>query len=140
MNEPDAALFNRLRDLQGSLGEDLDWLISHPRRADGLHDLGERLADLGTGLLQRAADVNAETLTKLPAAGWLPEAGTRPGDVRAAHFVGERPVRCGPVYLAVCGAACFPFYGRDATGRTDRHPRCEACERWGEISPGYPRG
>ena len=128
MYESGAALFDRLRDLRNSLREDLIWLTSHPDRADGLRDLGERLTDLGTGLLRLAADVNAQILAKLPAAGWLPEAGTYPRG--AAHFAGERPIRCGPVFLAVCGAACFPFYGRDTAGRINRHPRCEACEHW----------
>lgn len=133
MSAPDAALFNRLRDLQCSLGDDLDWLTYHPHRADGLHDLGERLTDLGSSLILHAAEVNATILAKLPTAGWLPEAGTRPGKARAAHFVGERPIQCGLVYLAVCGAACFPFYGRDTTGRIERHRRCEACEHWSSL-------
>jgi hypothetical protein len=78
MSKPHAVLVDRLRDLQYSLGEDLDWLTCHPHRADGLHDLG-------AGLIKRAAAVNAETLAKLPTTGWLPEAATHPGKPRDAH-------------------------------------------------------
>ena len=136
MTEPDSALFNRLRDLQRSLGDDLDWLICHRHRSDGLHDLGERLRDLGAELIRSANELNAAVLAKLPVDKWLPEAATRPGKIRDAHYVGEWPIRCGPIYLAVCGAACFPFYGRDPAHRIVRHPPCKAYEGWA----GSPRG
>lgn len=134
MIENDARLFDRLRDLQGTLGEDLDWLAPHPPgrppRADGLRDLGERLADLGTALIQRADELNASVLAKLPKELWIPEAATAPGRVRKAHYAGQRPIRCGLVYLAMCGAACYPYYGRDSAGKIARHPPCAACQRW----------
>jgi hypothetical protein len=99
-----------MRDLRRSLGDDLDWpTTATAPTADGLHDLDERLHDLGVEPTRRANELNAAVLAKLPADTWLPEAGTRPGKVRDAHYVGERQIRCEPIYLAVCGAACFPF-------------------------------
>lgn len=138
MMDVDARLFNRLRDLQQTLGQDVDWLTRH-FRPDALRDLGERLSDLGGDLTTRAADLNSVTLAKLPASRWIPEAGTPPGAPRLAHYVGEEPLRCGLVFLARCGAACFPFYGNDRTGRIHRHRRCPTCQRWTE-NEGKPQG
>ncbi|WP_181773297.1 hypothetical protein [Amycolatopsis pittospori] len=128
----DHRLLDRLRDLRGSLGADLTSITrmveDDAPRADVLRDLGERLTDLGAALLRRAEDVNAGVLAKLPEDGWLPEAGVRHRALTLAHNVGPRPLRCGRVYLALCGAACFPFYGRDLSGRTARHERCRRCQ------------
>lgn len=129
MIDVDARLFNRLRDLQKTLGQDVDWL-TRQYRPDALRDLGERLRDLGGDLIARAADLNAVTLARLPASRWIPEAGPRPGAPRLAHYVGEEPLRCGFIFLARCGAACYPFYGIDLTGRIHRHHRCPACQRF----------
>ncbi len=127
----DHRLLDRLRDLRGSLGADLPYITrmveEDTPRADVLRDLGERLSDLGAALLRRAEDVNADVLAKLPDDGWLPEAGACHRALGVAHNVGPRPLRCGRVYLAVCGAVCFPFYGRDLSGRTARHEHCRRC-------------
>lgn len=127
----DHRLLDRLRDLHGSLSTDIGVVTRMVEddvpRADVLRDLGERLTDLGTALLARSDDVDADVLAKLPDDGWLPEAGERHRALLVAHHVGERPLRCGRIYLAVCGAPCFPFYGRDRSGRTARHERCPTC-------------
>ncbi|GAA3559772.1 hypothetical protein GCM10022222_49350 [Amycolatopsis ultiminotia] len=124
-------LLARIRDLQAALATDLEFLaraldVQAPR-PDVVRDLGERLLDLGGALVERADELNAEVLATLPAHGWLPEAGARRRALGVAHQVGPQPLRCGPVFLALCGAACFPFYGRDPLDRTVRHERCESC-------------
>ncbi|MGW4059685.1 hypothetical protein ACWEGE_15460 [Amycolatopsis sp. NPDC004747] len=127
----DQRLLERIRDLHASLGPDLAWLArtvgEEVPRPDILRDLGERLADLGGDLVARADELDAEVRAGLPDHGWLPEAGARRRALAVAHQVGPRPLRCGPIFLAVCGAACIPFYGTDPTGRTARHERCEKC-------------
>jgi hypothetical protein len=127
----DHRLLERIRDLHTSLAPDLAWLArtvgEEAPRPDILRDLGERLADLGEDLITRADELDAEVRAGLPAHGWLPEAGARRRALAVAHQVGPHPLRCGPIFLAVCGAACFPFYGTDPTGRTTRHERCEKC-------------
>ncbi|MFI5610567.1 hypothetical protein [Amycolatopsis sp. NPDC051903] len=135
MAEPDvtdAILLARIRDLQASLATDLAFLTrtieEDAPRPDALRDLGERLLDLGGALVTRSDELNDALLATLPPHGWLPEAGARRHAMGVAHQVGSRPLRCGPVFLALCGAACYPFYGRDATNRSARHERCEACQ------------
>lgn len=127
----DRRLLERIRDLHTSLTPDLAWLArtvgEEPPRPDILRDLGERLADLGTDLVTRADELDAQVRAGLPDHGWLPEAGARRRALAVAHQVGPHPLRCGPIFLAVCGAACFPFYGTDPTGRTARHEQCEKC-------------
>ncbi|WP_328611873.1 hypothetical protein OG943_23060 [Amycolatopsis sp. NBC_00345] len=134
MAEPDltdARLFDRIRDLEASLAADLAFLIraveEEAPRPDALRDLGERLVDLGGALLRRSDEVNSAVLATLPAHGWLPGAGARRHATGPAHQVGPRPIRCGSVFLALCGAACFPFYGKDPTNRTARHEHCPVC-------------
>ncbi|WET81427.1 hypothetical protein P3102_09520 [Amycolatopsis sp. QT-25] len=127
----DHRLLDRLRDLHGSLSTDISFVTRMVEddvpRADVLRDLGERLTDLGGALLRRSDDVNADVLAKLPDDGWLPGAGEHHQPLSVAHNVGGRPLRCGRIYLALCGAPCFPFYGRDASARTARHERCPVC-------------
>ncbi|MEV7094056.1 hypothetical protein AB0M80_14605 [Amycolatopsis sp. NPDC051045] len=127
----DQRLLERIRDLHASLVPDLAWLArtvgEEAPRPDILRDLGERLADLGTDLITRADELDAQVRAGLPDHGWLPEAGARRRALAVAHQVGPHPLRCGPIFLAVCGAACYPFYGKDPTGRTARHERCEKC-------------
>ena len=127
----DRRLLERIRDLHASLGADLTWLArtvgEEAPRPDILRDLGERLADLGADLIARADELDAQVRAGLPDDGWLPEAGARRRALAVAHQVGPHPLRCGPIFLAVCGAACYPFYGTDPTGRTARHERCEKC-------------
>ena len=127
----DHRLLERIRDLHTSLAPDLAWLArtvgEEAPRPDILRDLGERLADLGEDLITRADELDAEVRAGLPDHGWLPEAGARRRALAVAHQVGPHPLRRGPIFLAVCGAACFPFYGTDPTGRTTRHERCEKC-------------
>ncbi len=127
----DRRLLDRIRDLHASLGPDLAWLArtvgEEAPRPDILRDLGERLADLGADLVARADELDAEIRAALPDDGWLPEAGARRRALAVAHQVGPHPLRCGPIFLAVCGAACYPFYGKDPTGRTARHERCGKC-------------
>lgn len=127
----DQRLVERVHDLHGSLGHDVAWLArtldDETPRSDILRDLGERLADLGADLVTRADELDARVRATLPDHGWLPEAGARRRALAVAHQVGPHPLRCGPIFLAVCGAACFPFYGTDPTGRTVRHERCERC-------------
>lgn len=127
----DARLFDRIRDLEASLPADLAFLTraveEESPRPDALRDLGERLVDLGGALLRRSEEVNAAILATLPAHGWLPGAGARRRAAGLAHQVGRRPLRCGAVFLALCGAACFPFYGKDPTDRTARHEHCPTC-------------
>ncbi|MEV6445204.1 hypothetical protein [Amycolatopsis sp. NPDC051716] len=127
----DHRLLERIRDLHASLAPDLAWLArtvgEEAPRPDILRDLGERLADLGEDLITRADELDAEVRAGLPDHGWLPEAGARRRALAVAHQVGPHPLRCGPIFLAVCGAACFPFYGTDPTERTTRHERCEKC-------------
>jgi hypothetical protein len=127
----DHRLLERIRDLHASLAPDLAWLArtvgEEVPRPDILRDLGERLADLGGDLITRADELDAQVRAGLPDDGWLPEAGARRRALAVAHQVGPHPLRCGPIFLAVCGAACFPFYGTDPTSRTARHERCEKC-------------
>ncbi|MDT7729623.1 MAG: hypothetical protein QOI21_6199 [Actinomycetota bacterium] len=134
--EQDARLLGRVRDLSKSLGEDLDWLIKNhfadTPRADGLRDLGERLAELGADLLKRADQLDQGVAAKLPESGWIPEAGPPANGLRVAHYVGRGELRFGLVYLAACGAACYPFYGKDPTARIARHPTCGVCPHLGE--------
>jgi hypothetical protein len=127
----DQRLVERVHDLHGSLGLDVTWLArtldDESPRPDILRDLGERLAELGADLVTRADELDARVRATLPEHGWLPEAGARRRALAVAHQVGPHPLRCGPIFLAVCGAACFPFYGTDPAGRTARHERCERC-------------
>lgn len=130
----DTLLLERIRDLHASLGADLAFLArtfeEDLPRPDALRDLGERLLDLGGALVARSDELNAAILAVLPPDGWLPEAGTRRHVIGVVHQVGPRPLRCGNVFLALCGSACYPFYGRDATNRAARHQRCESCQAW----------
>ncbi|MEU0536291.1 hypothetical protein [Amycolatopsis tolypomycina] len=130
-DDRDHRLLERIRDLHASLAPDLAWLArtvgEEAPRPDILRDLGERLADLGVDLISRADELDAQVRAGLPDHGWLPEAGARRRALAVAHQVGPHPLRCGPIFLAVCGAACFPLYGTDPTGRTARHERCEKC-------------
>ncbi|WP_410671893.1 hypothetical protein [Amycolatopsis sp. cmx-4-68] len=127
----DERLLERIRDLHESLAPDLAWLArtvgEEEPRPDILRDLGERLADLGADLAARADELDAQVRATLPDHGWLPEAGARRRALAVAHQVGPHPLRCGPIFLALCGAACFPFYGGDPSGRTERHARCPDC-------------
>jgi hypothetical protein len=129
----DQRLLERIRDLHASLAPDLAWLArtvgEEAPRPDILRDLGERLSELGADLITRADELDAQVRAGLPDHGWLPEAGARRRALAVAHQVGPHPHRWGPIFLAVCGAACFPFYGRDPTGRTARYERCEKCVR-----------
>ncbi len=122
-----------IRDLQASLALDLAFLTraldERSPRPDAVRDLGERLLDLGQALLRRADRMNEAVLSSLPSHGWLPQAGAPRTAARTAHQVGRRPLRCGPVYLGLCGAACFPVYGRDPHDRTSRYERCTECLR-----------
>jgi hypothetical protein len=142
--EQDARLLDRVRDLSKSLGEDLDWLIKNhfadAPRADGLRDLGERLADLGADLLKRADQLDQSVAAQLPADGWIPEAAPPAKGLRVAHYVGRGELRFGLVYLAACGTACYPFYGKDPTSRIARHPRCRVCPHLAETSAAYGGG
>ena len=123
----DERLFDRLHDLAKTLPGDISWLSPTPVRADGLRDLGERLGELGEDLITYADELDSLAAQRLPACGWIPEAGTPPGGRRVAHYVGKGRLRFGLIYIANCGAACFPFYGRDLTGKIMRHERCSAC-------------
>ena len=127
----EAGLFDRIRDLEASLPADLAFLTraaeGESPRPDALRDLGERLVDLGGALLRRSDEVNAAVLATLPPHGWLPGVAARRRAAGPAHQVGPHPLRCGTVFLALCGAACFPFYGKDPTDRTARHERCVTC-------------
>jgi hypothetical protein len=127
----DARLFDRIRDLEASLAADLAFLTraveEESPRPDALRDLGERLVDLGGAVLRRSEEVNTAVLATLPAHGWLPGTGARRRAAGLAHQVGPRPLRCGAVFLALCGATCFPFYGKDPADRTARHEHCPTC-------------
>ncbi|WP_158880625.1 hypothetical protein [Amycolatopsis anabasis] len=94
-------------------------------RTDEIRALGQQLAELGAILLNLADEL--DSLARLPESGWIPEAGTPAGAVRRAHYVGNHPLPCGLVFIALCGTACFPFYGRDRAGKIARHPCCEKC-------------
>lgn len=124
-------LLARIRDLHGSLATDLAFLTrafeEDSPRPDALRDLGERLLDLGAALVKTSDELNAAVLATLPPDGWLPEAGARRHAIGVVHQVGPRPLRCGAVFLALCGSACYPFYGRDGSHRSARHERCEGC-------------
>lgn len=132
--ERDERLLDRIRDLNETLGQDIIWL-SRDRcgdvpRADGLRDLGERFIDLGTDLVKRADELDRRVAFRLPADGWIPEAVTAADRHRpVAHYVGRGELRYGQVYLATCGAACFPSYGTDRAARIADHPRCQVCRR-----------
>ena len=123
----DEGLFERLRDLAGTLPEDPAWLSPAPLHAGGLRDLGERLGELGADLVTYAGELDRLAAQRLPANGWIPEAGTTSGEERRAHYVGEGRSRFGLIYIAHCGAACFPFYGQDAQGEITHHERCSSC-------------
>ena len=124
--DPDHALLTRLRDLAETLPGDVSWLAGPPLRADGLRDLGERLACLGADLIGRAGVLDEIAAARLPAHGWIPECGPDPRR-RLAHYVGRGEVRLGLIYYASCGAGCFPFYGTDPAEKTVRHERCDKC-------------
>jgi hypothetical protein len=122
-----------IRDLQSSLALDLGFLTKaldeRTPRPDAVRDLGERLLDLGRTLTRRADRMNETVLASLPAHGWLPQAGASATAKRLAHQVGRHPLRCGPVYLGLCGAACFPVYGLDPHDHTGRYEQCPDCQR-----------
>jgi hypothetical protein len=122
----DQHLFERLHDLAETLSDDAGWLSPAHARTDGLRDLGKRLGDMGTELIAYADELDRLAAERLPATGWIPEAGA-PGTSRRAHHVGTGKRRFGLLYIAACGAACFPFYGRDADGKITRHQRCGYC-------------
>lgn len=124
--DPDHALLTRLRDLAETLPGDVAWLSGPPLRADGMRDLGERLACLGADLITRAGELDEIAAARLPDHGWIPECGPEPRR-RAVHYVGRGEVRLGLIYFASCGAGCFPFYSRDPWDKTARHRRCEKC-------------
>ncbi|WP_103340443.1 hypothetical protein [Amycolatopsis sp. CA-126428] len=124
--DPDHAILTRLRDLAETLPGDVAWLTGPPLRADGLRDLGERLSCLGADLISRAGVLDEIAAARLPSHGWIPECGPEPRR-RLSHYVGRGEVRLGLIYFASCGAGCFPFYGTDPAGRTERHERCEKC-------------
>ncbi|WP_254125198.1 hypothetical protein [Amycolatopsis sp. CA-230715] len=135
--ERDLRLLDRLRDLQSSLTQDIPWLVESRcdgvPRADGLRDLGERLADLSAALLARADELDAAALAKLPPDRWIPAVDSTRLAPGLAHRVAEHPLRHGLVYLALCGAACLPFYGKDPDRRIDRHARCGRCVHWSTV-------
>ncbi|WP_406635739.1 hypothetical protein [Amycolatopsis sp. WGS_07] len=142
-------LVSWLRDLQATLALDFAFLSraldERSARPDAVRDLGERLLDLGRALVRRADHLNEAVLASLPAHGWLPQAGAPENAPRLAHQVGRRPLRCGPVYLGLCGAACFPMYGRDPHDHTKRYERCARCQSkagtlMGRERPGKPDG
>ena len=127
----DRRLVERVHDLHGSLGHDVTWLArtldDATPRLDILRDLGERLSELGADLVARADELDARS---------APPSRTTAGSPKRAHGgahwpsptrSARTPLRCGPIFSAICGAACFPFYGTDPTGRTARHERCERC-------------
>lgn len=120
----DERLFKRLHDLASTLLEDLSLA---PLRADGLRDLGERLGELGAGLVSYAYELDLLAAQRLPAGGWIPEAGPASREQRRAHYVGNGQLRSGLVYIAQCGAACFPFYDQDVAGKIAHHERCGSC-------------
>ncbi len=123
----DERLFERLHDLATTLPKDITWLSPTPIRADSLRDLGERLNEVGTDLVTYADELDRLAAQRLPAGGWIPEAGTPSLGQRRAHYVGKGRLRLGLLYIANCGAACFPFYGHDLTGKITRHERCGSC-------------
>ncbi len=123
----DEHLFERLHDLARTLPEDITWLSPIPMRADGLRDLGERLSELGADLATYADELDRLAAQRLPPNGWILEAGTKPRNSRRAHYVGKGKLRFGLIYISNCGAACFPFYGRDLTGKIASHERCSSC-------------
>lgn len=124
-----------IRDLQATLALDHAFLAraldERCPRPDAVRDLGERLLDLGRALIRRADHLNEVVLASLPAHGGLPQAGAPENAVRLAHQVGRRPLRCGPVYLGLCGAACFPVFGQDPHNHTKRYARCTECQSKG---------
>ena len=66
-----------------------------------------------------------------PAAGWMPGVSLHAGPTPPAHYVLPDAETVegayGREFIGVCGARCFPLYGKDPTGRLARHPRCSAC-------------
>lgn len=123
----DQHLFERLHDLAETLPEDVGLLPSSTMPADGLRDLGERLEELGRDLVSYANGLDHLAAQRLPADGWIPEAGAASREERHAHYVGRGRLRIGMFYIATCGAACFPFYGRDTEGKIAGHERCGTC-------------
>jgi hypothetical protein len=99
--DPDHALLTRLRDLTETLPGDVSWLAGPPLRADGLRDLGERLACLDADLIGRAGVLDEIAAARLPAHGWIPGCGPDPRR-RLAHYVGRGEVRLGLSYFASC--------------------------------------
>jgi len=133
-------LMQWIRDLQASLALDLAFmsraLDERSPRPDAVRDLGERLLDLGRALIRRADQMNETILATLPPHGWLPQAGAPRNAPRIAHQVGRRPLRCGPVYLGLCGSACFPVYGHDPHDHTSRYEHCPECQEKAAGSTG----
>jgi len=127
----DLRLLDRLRDLHDSLAAEVPWFArtigEDALRPDILRDLGERLADLGADLIARADELCIGMLALLPDHGWLPEVGAQRREPGFAHQVGPRPLRCGRMFVGLCGAACYPLYGTDPAGKTARHQQCSIC-------------
>ncbi|UKD51092.1 hypothetical protein L3Q65_24500 [Amycolatopsis sp. FU40] len=87
-------------------------------------ELGDALVDLGDCLKSRARRVI------VPSSGWMPEMAASPQHgVRVAHWTGAQPVRRGLAFMSACGAACYPFYGRDTENKIATHPACADCEQ-----------
>ncbi|MEC3982243.1 hypothetical protein [Amycolatopsis sp. H20-H5] len=124
MTDGEDRLPDRIKDLHASLATGIGWLLQNMSE-DGVRP--DVLRDLGADLVRRSDALDAEILAHLPGDGWLPEAGARWRALPVAHNVGPRPLRCGAVFLSLCGAACFPFYGKDPLGETVRHHTCPDC-------------
>lgn len=85
------------------------------------------VGDIGEHLATFAAELDGLAAQRLPPDGWIPEAGTASHEKRRAHYVGKGRSRSGLIYVAHCGAACFPFYGQDVAGKIAHHERCGSC-------------
>ncbi len=87
-------------------------------------ELSEILAELGNNLKMLARRAST------PVIGWIPETGhPDQNDTRVAHRTGDRTARRGLTFISLCGAECYPFYGRDSEKKILAHPKCSACER-----------
>lgn len=112
-----------VRDLEGKISEyPEEHLNSLPTWKT--FELSETLAELGDKLkmLTRRASI--------PHSGWMPEIGqSNQSGCRVAHRAEEKAVRRGLALVSLCGADCYPFYGRDSEKKILTHPKCGTCER-----------